>query len=166
MNGQQIKRLTRNAMLATIALIIFVLEAQIPPPIPISGVKLGLSNIVTVYAIFMCGRSDAFVILLCRIVLGSIFAGQMMSFLYSLCGGMLCYFFMLAVQNIVTEKQIWVCSVVGAIAHNVGQISVAMIVMQTTAVVAYLPILLISGVLSGTFTGICAQLVVRRMRKK
>lgn len=71
MNSQKIKRLTRNAMLATAALIIFVVEAQIPLPLPIPGVKLGLANVVTVYAMFLCGPLDTFAILLCRIVLGT-----------------------------------------------------------------------------------------------
>lgn len=165
MNSQKIKRLTRNAMLATAALIIFVVEAQIPLPLPIPGVKLGLANVVTVYAMFLCGPLDTFAILLCRIVLGSIFAGQLMSFPYSFCGGMFCYLVMLCIRKIVTEKQIWICSVIGAIAHNVGQITMAMAVTQTTAIAGYLPVLLISGIVSGTFTGFCAQFTVYQMKK-
>lgn len=165
MNSHNVRRLTRNALLAGAALIIFIVEAQIPVPVPVPGVKLGLANIITVYAMFLCGPADAFAILLCRIVLGSIFAGQVMSFLYSFCGGMFCYLIMLLMRKIVTENQIWVCSVIGAVAHNIGQITAAIAVTQTPALVSYLPVLLISGIISGTFTGLCAQFVVHRMKK-
>lgn len=165
MNKGKIRRLTKNAMLAAAALIIFVVEAQIPALVPIPGVKLGLANIVTVYAMFLCGPVDTLGILLCRIVLGSIFAGQIMSFLYSICGGIFCYLIMLLMRKIVTENQIWVCSVVGAVFHNIGQITAAIFITQTLAIAGYLPVLLISGIISGTFTGLCAQLVVHRMKR-
>ena len=165
MNNSKVKHLTRNAMLTTVALIIFIVEAQIPVLVPIPGVKLGLANVITVYAIFVCGPLDTFSILLCRIILGSIFGGQIVSFLYSFCGGMLCYIVMLLLSKIVTQKQIWICSVIGAIAHNIGQISVAIFITQTFAIAAYLPVLLISGVISGTFTGFCAQFVVNQIHK-
>ncbi|MGN1347016.1 MAG: Gx transporter family protein [Eubacteriales bacterium] len=161
----KIKRLTRNALLTTAALILFVVEAQIPVPVPIPGVKLGLANVITVYAMFLCGPADTLAILLCRILLGSIFAGQMMSFLYSFCGGIVCYLVMFLMRRIVTAKQIWVCSVVGAMAHNVGQIAAAMAVLQTPAILGYLPLLLVSGIVSGAFTGFCAQFAADRMKK-
>ena len=159
------KRLTRNALLTAAALIIFVVEAQIPIPVPIPGVKLGLANVITVYAVFLCGPFDTLAILLCRIILGSIFCGQITTFLYSFCGGMLCYLVMLLMRRIVNEKQIWVCSVIGAAAHNIGQITVAMAVLKTSAILSYLPVLLISGIITGAFTGLCAQFVVHRMIK-
>lgn len=164
-NNRNIGYLARNAMLTTVALIIFVVEAQIPSLVPVPGVKLGLANIITVYAMFCCGARDTFLILLCRIVLGSIFCGQMMSFMYSLCGGIFCYLIMLVMRQLVTERQIWVCSVVGAIFHNLGQITVAVIITHTLAIISYLPVLLVSGIISGTFTGICSQLVVNRMKR-
>lgn len=155
--GNRVRRLTRNAMLTTVALTIFIVESQIPIPVPIPGIKLGLANIITLYALFMYGAGDAISILLCRIVLGSIFGGQMMSFLYSLCGGLLCYLVTLPLCKLVTKKQIWICGVLGAVAHNVGQILAAVVVTRTVSVFAYLPILMISAVVSGTFTGFCTQ---------
>lgn len=163
-NNGNVRRLTRNAMLTTIALTIFIVEAQIPIPVPLPGVKLGLANIVTLYAVFMYGAGDAFSILLCRIVLGSIFGGQMMSFLYSLCGGMLCYFVTLLLHKIMSQKQIWICGVLGAVAHNIGQITAAIIVTGTVSVLSYLPLLMISGIVSGAFTGFCTQFAVSRMK--
>ena len=159
------KRLTRMGLLTALALIIFSIEAQIPPPVPIPGVKLGLSNIITVYAMFCLGPKDTLLILLVRIFLGSIFTGQMMALAFSFCGGMLCYLVMLLMRHIVTENQIWVCSVVGAIAHNAGQIIAAIITTNTPGLVVYLPILLISGIAAGLFTGLVAQFTIHRMKK-
>ena len=85
------KRLTQTALLTAIALTIFMAEAQLPPVIPIPGVKLGLANIVTVFALFTLGPVDALAILLVRVLLGSMFAGQLMTLFYSLGGGLLAY---------------------------------------------------------------------------
>jgi heptaprenyl diphosphate synthase len=157
------KRITRMALLTAIALTIFVIELQIPNLVPIPGVKLGLANIITVCAMFWMGPRDTACILVARILLGSFFAGQMMSLLYSLAGGFLCYLTMLFMRKLVTERQIWVCSVVGAIAHNIGQITVAVLITQTRALLYYLPVLMVSGIIAGVFTGLCAQFVVGRI---
>ncbi len=160
-----INRLTRMGLLTALALIIFMVEAQIPPLVPVPGVKLGLANIITVYAIFTLGPRDTLLILLSRIFLGSVFSGQMMTFFYSLSGGILCYLVMLLMRKLVTRRQIWVCSVMGAIAHNIGQIIAAILLARTPALIVYLPVLLLSGLLSGAFTGLCAQLVVDRLHQ-
>lgn len=160
------KKLTRMALLTAISLVIFMVEAQIPNPVPIPGVKLGLANIITVYAMFALGPASTLMILLCRVFLGSVFSGQLMTFFYSLAGGLLCYASMLVLRKIVSEKQIWVCGAIGAVFHNIGQILVAIIITKTPGVAAYLPFLLISGVLTGIFTGSCAQMVVNRLNKK
>lgn len=157
----QAKGLTRMALLTAIALTIFMIEAQIPPLVPIPGVKLGLANIVTVYAMFLMGPVDALGILLCRVFLGSIFAGQMVTFFYSLAGGLFCYLVMLLLRRLVTEKQIWVCSVVGAIAHNIGQIGVAIAVTGTPELIGYLPVLMVSGfvwVCESTSRSVCSKI--------
>ncbi len=156
------KRLTRMAMLTAIALTIFIVELQIPTPIPIPGVKLGLANIITVYAMFLLGPADTACILVVRILLGSIFSGRITALFYSLSGGFLCYLVMLVMRRVVTRRQIWVCSVVGAAAHNIGQIAAAVLITGTPALICYLPILLISGMIAGAFTGLCAQFVVNR----
>lgn len=160
------KQLTTMAMLTAIALAIHVAEAQIPAPVPIPGVKLGLANIVTVYAVFTIGPGPALMILVARILLGSLFAGQAVSLMYSLAGGLLCFVVMLLLKKILTRKQIWVASVIGAIFHNIGQIIVAILVTGTPAIVSYLPVLLLSGIASGLFTGFAAQTFINRMDKK
>ena len=85
------RRLARLALLTAVALTIFLVEAQLPV-LPIPGAKLGLANIVTVYAVFVLGPGDALSILLVRVFLGAVFSGQMSTFFYSLSGGFLCRF--------------------------------------------------------------------------
>ena len=157
------KRLTTDALFTSIALTIFMIEVQIPS-VGIPGVKLGLANIVTVTAAFLIGPWDAGAILLCRILFAGLFSGQVMALLYSLAGGALCWLTMLPLGKILTGKQIWVMSVVGAVAHNIGQITVAVLVTRTAAILYYLPVLMISGVLAGLFTGMAAQLAVNRLK--
>ena len=160
------KQLTTMALLTAIALAIHVAEAQIPPLVAIPGVKLGLANIVTVYAAFSIGGGAAAMILIARILLGSMFGGGVMSLMYSFAGGVLCLIATLLLRRVLTMKQIWVAGVMGAIAHNIGQILVAIVVTGTPSIVSYLPILLISGVITGTFTGFAAQAVVNRLEKR
>ena len=156
-------RLTRDAMLTGVALIIFVLEAQLPPLTPIPGIKMGLANIITVYAVFALRPADAAGILLSRVLLGSLFSGNVSVLMYSAAGGALCLAAMLLLRRVLRPGQLWVASVIGAAAHNLGQIAVAMAVTRTPALMAYLPVLLLSGMLAGLFTGLCAQGVIRRL---
>ena len=161
-----VKKMTFMALLLAIALTIFVAEAQLPPPVPIAGVKLGLANIVTLAALVWLGRKEALAILLGRIFLGSLFAGQAVSFIYSLAGGLMCFVVMAVILAPLGRERLWVVSVFGAMAHNVGQIIAAALLLNTWQVAAYLPVLMISGILSGVFTGLCAQLLVKRLNKK
>ena len=157
------KRITRLALLTALALILFTVEAQIPPPVPIPGVKLGLANIITVYAMFRFGPRDTLLILLMRVLLGSFVTGAVSALIFSLSGGLLCYLVMLALRRVLTENQLWVCGVVGAVAHNIGQILACVAVYQTTAVLAYLPPLLLSGIVTGLFTGLAATYLLKRL---
>lgn len=160
------KQLTTMALLTAMALAIHVAEAQIPPLVAIPGVKLGLANIITVYAAFSIGGGAAAMILIARILLGSMFGGGVMSLIYSLAGGVLCLLVTLLLRRVLTKKQIWVAGVAGAIAHNIGQILAAVVVTGTPSIVSYLPILLVSGVITGLFTGFAAQAVVNRIGQK
>ncbi len=160
------KKLTFMALLLAIALTLFVVEAHLPPIVPVQGVKLGLANIVTLLAIVWLGRREAAVLLIMRIVLGSIFTGQAVSFIYSLCGGLLCLLVMCAAFGFMGTRRLWVISVFGAIAHNIGQIGAAVFMTSTWRIVYYLPVLLISAVLTGTFTGLTAQLLTKYIHKE
>lgn len=155
------KKITELALLSTIALTIFVVELRIPNPIPIPGAKLGLANVVTVYAVYRYSAKETWMILITRIILGAIFGGNMMALLYSLSGGMLCFVGMLLLRRIIPRNWIWLCSVFGAVFHNIGQMIVAVLIAGM-GMIAYLPFLMISGCLAGAFTGGCAQLILKR----
>lgn len=157
-----VKKLARLALLTAIALIIFIVEMRIPDLVPIPGVKLGLANIVTVYAIYHYSAKETSLIVLARILLGSVFGGNISEIIYSLSGAFLCLTGMIILRRIIDEKNIWICSILGAVLHNIGQTAAAIVVMKTTAVLSYLPFLLVSGCIAGAFTGICAQLLVRK----
>lgn len=159
------KKLTRMALLTAIALILFLVEAQLPPLAPIPGIKLGLANVITVYAMFVLSPGDTLLILLCRVFLGSVFSGQMMNLFYSLGGGLLCWLAMLVLRRVVSRRQVWVCSVIGAMCHNIGQILVAIWMTRTPSLIVYLPVLLVSGILTGLFTGLMAQFVLQRLER-
>ena len=160
-----IRRLTELALLSSVALIIFVIELRIPNPFPIPGVKLGLANIVTVCAVFRYRPSETAMIVTVRLLLGAMFSGNPSALLYSAAGALACLCGMLLLRRILPEQQIWLCSVIGAMLHNVGQITAAVIMMQSFGVIAYLPILLVTGSLAGAFTGLCAQLVLHRIKR-
>ena len=162
----KIRRLTVCAVLTAMACTLFWIELQIPTPIPIPGIKLGLANVVTLYAMFALGQIDSLLILLLRILLGGLIGGNPMAVAYSLAGGMLCYLVMLALRKVLGNKQIWVAGILGAVAHNVGQILVALAVTQTPELLIYFPVLLVSGMATGLFTGSLAQLCVIRIGKK
>ena len=158
-----IRKLARFALLTAVALIIFVIELQIPNPFPIPGVKLGLANIITVYAVYRYRPGEAAMVLASRILLGSFFSGRAIALLYSAAGGTACLLGMLLLKRVIPPRWLWISSVLGAVFHNIGQIAVAVAVIGISAL-AYLPFLLVSGCLAGAFTGLCAQLVMQKGR--
>lgn len=158
------KKLVLMGLLTAIALTIFMVEAQIPVPIPIPGVKLGLSNIVTVFAVFIVGPGEGVLILTARVFLGAVFAGNFSTIFYSAAGGALAILSTILLKKILTEKQIWVCGCIGAMAHCLGQMAVAIVLTATPSLAIYLPVMLLCAMVTGAFTGLCAQLTVNRGR--
>ena len=162
--NSHIKRLTELSLLTAVALIIFVIELEIPSPFPIPGIKLGLSNIVTVYAVYHYRFYEAAAVVVIRVVLGSLFSGNITALIYSLSGSFLCLVGMLLLKRIIDEKHLWAASVFGAILHNTGQMAAALLLLQTPQILAYYPFLVLSGCLAGLFTGLCAQLLTARLK--
>lgn len=160
-----VKKLTTMAMLTAISMIVFLIEAQIPLPIAIPGVKLGVANVITLFAIWTLGRREAGAILLIRIVLGNLIVGNVMGMLYSLAGGVLCWVIMCLLKPITNRNHIWVMSIFGALGHNAGQLAVAVFVSGTPSIAFYAPVLILAGMVTGFFTGQCAQLVLNHMDK-
>lgn len=159
-----VKRLARLGMLTGAALIIFIIELQIPNPFPIPGIKLGLANIITVYAVYRYKAYEVAMIVGVRITLGSIFSGNIMALFYSACGSFLCLLGMIFLKRIIDEKYIWLASVFGGFLHNTGQMAAALVVTQTKSLLLYYPFLVVSGCLAGLFTGLCAQMILPRLK--
>lgn len=157
------KKLTLSAMLAAISICIFSIEAYIPPPVSLPGIKCGLSNVITLIALFLLGGREALLILFIRIILTSLFFTSGLSLAYSLIGGISAFLIMLLLKPLLKDC-IWVLSVFGALAHNFGQIVTAAFLMHTAAIYSYLPILIISAVITGTFTGIAAQTAILKSK--
>lgn len=159
------KRLALCAVLAAVALTIFVAESQIPPVVPMPGVKLGLANIVTLVAMVLLGRRDALAVLVVRLILGAAFTGGFSAFMFSAVGGLFAYIVMAALVGVFPEKMLWVMSVLAALAHNAGQILVAVFVTGTPGIAVYILILAASGVVTGAFTGLAGMFLIRAVRK-
>lgn len=149
-------------LLTAVALTIFLVEAQLPPMLPVPGVKLGLANIVTVFTVFALGPGEGILVLAARIFLGAVFCGNFSSILYSAAGGACAIAVTIALRRILTRKQLFVAGCLGAMAHSIGQIAMAALVLGTASVFVYLPVLLAVSLVTGLFTGLCAQFLVDR----
>ena len=160
------KKLALMAMLTAASLIVFVIEAQMPAPVPVPGVKLGLANVITLVAMLLLGRREAGLILLVRIAMGSVFAGGVSGFIFSICGGVLAYAVMCLTIKAFPLKMLWVVSALGAVAHNTGQLIAAVAITKTAALLVYAPALLASGIVTGVFTGLAAIYLFRRLDKR
>ena len=156
------RKLTIMALFSAIALTIFMVEAQIPALVPIPGVKLGLSNIVTVVAVYLLGAKEGAGVLFVRIFLGAIFSGNFGTIFYSAAGGALAIAATIGLKFVLTQKQIWIAGILGAIAHSIGQMIIAVWLTGTPSLLIYLPVMILCSIITGLFTGLCAQFVVNR----
>ncbi len=151
------RKLTELALLTTLSLIIYAVESALPPLAPIPGLKLGLANIVTLVVLCNFSGRDALWVLFARILLSALLFGQVMSLIYSLAGGLLSLLFMLCLHRFLRGHCIVITSMAGGVAHNLGQFAAALFLTGVPGVAVYLPFLLLSGILTGLFTGLCAH---------
>ena len=162
----KLKKLLYLALLTAVSLVLFIVENQIPAPVPVPGVKLGLGNVIVVAVLFLYGPWEALGVLAVKVFLSALLTGNLGALAYSAAGGLLSWGGMCLLRPLLREKQLWVASVLGAMLHNLGQLLAAMVIAATPGLIAYLPVLLLSGMITGLFTGIAAQVVVRRLRKQ
>lgn len=159
------KKIALCAVMTALALGLSTLENLFPVSllIPLPGIKLGLANIVTVFALYTLGAVPALVILIARCVLGAMFAGNFSALLFSLLGGLTAMGAMIALKHS-KRLSLYGVSVGGAAAHNIGQICAAMITLGNTMVLGYLPVLLGVSLITGALTGFVAGLLFRAMQ--
>lgn len=162
-----VRNLVYKALLVAMALALHLIERNIPVPFMTPGAKLGLSNLVTVIALYsMPCKKDIGLVISVRLILSSIFGGSLSSLLYSSSGAFLSFGMMLFVQKLLGEKvSIIGVSVVGAFFHNIGQIIVACIIVKNIGVFLYLPFLCLIGIITGTFIGLSSYYILPYIKR-
>ncbi|MEG2231016.1 MAG: Gx transporter family protein [Lachnospiraceae bacterium] len=152
------------SVLLAFAMILSYIESLVPFYFGAPGIKLGLANLVVVLLLYLFGWKEALSINLLRIVLSGFLFGNLYAILYSLAGGILSFCVMLVIKKMPRFSIVSV-SICGAVSHNIGQILVAMVVVQTAAIAYYIPVLLLAGLMTGFLIGTIALQVEKRIRK-
>lgn len=160
-------RLVYVGLLVAQALVLHIVERMIPVPFITPGAKLGLANLVTVIALYtLDSKKDAFLVILLRLTLSTMFGGNLSSFMYSAAGGTLSFLAMLIMKETFKDKvSIVGVSSAGAIFHNIGQLIIASAIVNNIGVMLYLPVLSVVGIVTGIFIGITANYVVSHLKK-
>ena len=156
------KKTALLGMLVALAFVLSYIETLIPVNLGIPGAKLGLANLVVMVALYTLGTKEAFGLSMVRILLTGLTFSSMAAMLYSFTGGLLS-FAVMALMKKTKKLSVTGVSVLGGIAHNAGQIFVAMWMLDTATLIYYLPVLAITGVASGTVIGLLAVMVIRRI---
>ena len=148
---------------AGLAIIMGWVEMMIPVPIPVPGVKLGLANVIVVMAMYYFGNKTALGISIIRIIISGLLFSGFSGFLYSMAGAILSFTVMVIAKNIL-KFNIYSVSILGGICHNIGQIVVASLVVKTNLSI-YMPILIISGIITGALIGIIAKNCLNHIKR-
>lgn len=156
------RKVAHMGLMIALALVLSYVEAQIPTFVAIPGIKVGLANIVVVFALYSFGTKEAFVVSIFRVLLAALMFGSVMSLAYSAAGAFLSLLGMILLK----KSGLFGCvavSVVGGVLHNLGQILMACLVLETNVVIYYLPFLILSGTIAGVVVGLVAALVLKRL---
>lgn len=151
-------------LLTALAMIFSYIEFLIPISLGIPGIKLGLANLVVVTALYVMRPHEAFLINIVRILLSGLLFGNSMSLIYSISGGVLSFFVMLALKK-TNGFSVFGVSIGGGVAHNIGQILAAMLILENVMIAYYLPVLLIAGILTGLLIGFLASRIIPQVNK-
>ena len=164
MRNGSASRVALSGLLTSLMLVFGLIERQFPLPIPVPGIKLGLANSVLLYSLYMLGIRQSIVLMLLKALLSWLIYMNMSAMLYSLAGGVLSLLAMILIMRVKGVSVIGV-SAIGAVFFNVGQILMAVVILNTPQlIVTYLPVLMISDVLTGILTGIIARMVMKHLK--
>jgi len=159
---QNKNRLAVRAVFLALTIIIGFIERMIPFEFAVPGVRLGLGNAIVLMCLYLLSVRDVFVLVILKCVLNAFLFGSANTFLFSFAGGMLSFFIMTFMIKIFKQKISPVgVSVAGAVMHNAGQMIVAALLIGSAQIIYYLPILLVSGVITGVITGMAARFSLR-----
>lgn len=163
-NTLDTKRMVTLSALIAVAMILSYIESLVPAFVAVPGVKMGLSNIATVFAIYTLGWPYAICVSVVRVFLSALLFGNFFSLVYSLSGAALALLVMILLKKIDVFSSVGI-SVAGGVCHNAGQIIAACIVMENAAISLYIIPLIISGTIAGVLIGLAAGILVERIKK-
>ena len=164
MRNKSAQNIALSGLLTSLMLVFGLIERQFPLTAAIPGVKLGLANSVLLYSLYMLGIKRSFVLMLLKALMSWLIYMNMNAMFYSLAGGVLSLAAMILISRVKGVSIIGV-SALGAVFFNVGQILVAVVMLNTPQLlVTYLPILMVSGVVTGVLTGVVAQMVMKHLK--
>ena len=151
-------------LLTALALILSYVESLIPAFVAVPGVKMGLANIVVVFALYTLGPGEAAIVSIIRVLLSSLLFGSILSLSYSAAGAIISLLSMIIMMK-TKIFGVTSVSVTGGVFHNLGQILVACLVLETDVLLYYLPVLILSGTITGAVIGIASSIVIKRLQK-
>ena len=164
---QKTRHLVYMSLLVALALVLHLIERNIPVPFMTPGAKLGLANLVTILALYtMPQKKDVIKIIVARLFLSSIFGGSISGLMYGSMGAVFSFLIMIVIKDGLKEKvSIIGVSAAGAVFHNIGQLLVAAFIVKNIGVMLYLPVLSLAGIVTGIFVGMAANYVIEHMNK-
>ncbi len=165
MRKMKTKKISLYALLIALALILSYLESLVPMSFAVPGIKLGLPNIVIVFALYKLDFKAALCVSFIRVLLASLLFGNVMVMIYSLVGAALSLCIMWLLKKSGKFSSVGV-SVAGALGHNAGQVLTAMLLLETGGLIYYLPALCISGAVAGVCIGLVGGIIVKRIEIK
>jgi len=164
MRNKSAQRVAVSGLLTSLMLVFGLIERQFPLTAAIPGVKLGLANSVLLYSLYMLGVKQSFILMLLKALMSWLIYTNMSAMFYSLGGG-LCSLLVMILLSRMNGVSILGVSALGAVFFNVGQILVAVVMLNTPQlIVTYLPVLMVSGVVTGVLTGIVAKMVLKHLK--
>ena len=158
------KNVSRYALLIALAMVLSWLESLVPVSAAVPGMKLGLTNLVVIFALYRMRNRDAAIISFVRVLLVSFTFGNAYAFAYSMAGAVLSLLIMLALKKSGQFSTVGV-SIAGGVGHNLGQIIVAALVLETDNIFFYLPVLMVSGMAAGVCIGLLGGIITERLKK-
>ena len=155
----QTKRLAADALLLTTAFILSWIEMIISLPVAVPGIKIGLANLAILFTMYYCGNTDAFVVLVGRLILSALLFGNVSSLIIGAAGGILSFAVMILCRRLFGKHIVYV-SITGGVFHNIGQLTAAS-VMLGTSFIMLLPYLILGGIAAGSFNGFIAERLLK-----
>jgi heptaprenyl diphosphate synthase len=160
------RTLVLMSLFAAQALVLSIIESMIPVPFIAPGAKLGLANIVTVSAMYILSPLQVFAVIAVRVILASVFTGSMLSLVYSMSGALLSFAVMILLKNMLGDRVGLIgVSCAGAVFHNIGQLLAASLIMSNIRIISYLPVLSLTGIVTGIFVGTTSYFLIKSLRR-